>query len=79
LLGMELKTDMLHFKPCFPTAWPFITINYRYGNSTYKITVYQSKEGADSRWKMGKTQGQGNAIQLMNDGLEHQVEVYIRS
>lgn len=77
LLGMELKTDILQFKPCFPAAWPSVSIAYRFGNSTYKITVYQTKEGSESWWKMGEIQGNGNAIRLVDDGMEHQIEVYI--
>lgn len=79
LLGMDLKTDVLQFKPCFPAAWPFVTIHYRFGSSTYKITVYQLQDGADSWWKIGGNQGKGNAVQLLDDGLEHQVEIHIRS
>jgi hypothetical protein len=37
------------------------------------------QDGADSWWKIGGNQGKGNAVQLLDDGLEHQVEIHIRS
>jgi len=78
LLGMELKIDVLQFTPCFPLDWPFVTIHYQYGNSLYTITVYQSKDGSDSWWKMGDSQGKGNVVHLIDDGQEHQVEVHFQ-
>ncbi|GAA3935890.1 cyclic beta 1-2 glucan synthetase [Chitinophaga oryziterrae] len=64
LLGMELKGDHLHFKPCFPLEWPSVSITYKYGTSTYKITVFQKEGGKD-------------IVALTDDGQEHVVEVYV--
>ena len=77
LVGIELKKDKLYFNPCFPYAWPSINIQYRYGASTYHITVYQLKANEDSWWKSEAGEGKGNAIQLIDDGGEHRFEVHV--
>jgi cellobiose phosphorylase len=77
LLGMELQKDVLRFKPCFPMNWRSVSIIYRYGASTFRITVFQLNTDEESWWKRDEMQGRGNTIQLIDDGLEHKVEVYI--
>jgi cyclic beta-1,2-glucan synthetase len=77
LLGMQLKTDKLIFTPCFPLEWPNVSITYRFGKSTYKITVFQLKGPYESWWKIDDEQGDGNQIVLTDDGKEHLVEVHI--
>ncbi len=65
LVGIELKKDQLLFNPCFPSEWPSIKIQYKYGKSTYHIIVYQLKANEESWWKSEAGEGKGNAIQLM--------------
>ena len=79
LLGIELKKDQLQFNPCFPSEWPSVKIQYKYGISTYHITVYQLKANEESWWKSETGEGKGNAIQLIDDGIEHRFEVHVRS
>ena len=76
LLGIELKKDLLQFNPCFPSEWPSVKIQYKYGSSTYHIIVYQLKANEASWWKSEAGQGKGNAIQLIDDGREHRFEVH---
>jgi cyclic beta-1,2-glucan synthetase len=78
LLGMELEKDQLKFNPCFPLDWPSVSIAYRYGKSTYRITVFQINNNEESWWKIGNKEGKGNAIPLINDEQEHEVEVHIQ-
>jgi len=69
LLGMELQKDKLIFKPCFPAEWPSVSITYKYGRSTYHITVFQheaKEEGVEER----------NIVHLADDGLEHTLNVH---
>ena len=79
LIGLELQVDQLKFTPCFPLNWSNVTIKYQYKESTYKITVYQLPENAESWWKMGAEEGKGDTIPLVDDGMEHVVEVHISS
>jgi cellobiose phosphorylase len=75
-LGMELQRDKLIFKPCFPSDWPSVSIRYKYGKSTYCITIFQhdAKGELDCKDKLSK--GTGNVVQLVDDGLEHTIEVH---
>ncbi len=77
LLGLRLQADRLTFKPCFPLQWPSVTIDFRYGNTVYNITVYQLQDETPSRWKTDNTTGVGNTIPLNDDGNTHTAEVYI--
>lgn len=76
LLGMEVHADQLLFNPCFPLEWPSVQINYRFGRSMHRITVYQVQAAA-SYWKMGESVGEGNRIPLLDDGQEHTVKVFV--
>jgi cyclic beta-1,2-glucan synthetase len=76
MLGMELQVDRLAFKPCFPLDWPSVTIAYRHGGSTYRITVIQVGDAEESRWEMEGGFGEGAAILLTDDGREHLAKVY---
>jgi len=77
LLGMEKHGDSLRFKPCFPSDWPSVLITYRFGKSTYQITVYQENPDVESWWKSNETKESGDTIPLIDDGLEHHVEVHV--
>ncbi len=77
LIGMELLNDHLRFKPCFPIEWPSVSLVYRYGETTYNITVFQSSNIGSSWWKMDGKQGTGDSIMLLDDLIEHEVEVHI--
>ena len=39
LLGVTLEGGKLHLKPCLPSEWDRFTLDYRYGETTYHITV----------------------------------------
>ncbi|PZX60488.1 cellobiose phosphorylase [Algoriphagus ratkowskyi] len=77
LLGMELQIDKLKFTPCFPEQWPSVTINYRYKTSTFCIQVFQNRNIESSWWKIGDEQGEGNEIQLKDDGKEYVIELHV--
>lgn len=78
LLGLQRKGDRLEFSPCFPLEWPSVSIAYRFGNSRFRITLFQSESLDRSWWKSGDRQGEGNAVELVDDGREHEVEVHYR-
>ena len=76
LLGIELQKDKLIFKPCFPATWPSVSIKYRYGKSTYHFTIFQHSANEKPVWESEQKQAAGNVVQLVDDGLEHKVEVH---
>jgi cyclic beta-1,2-glucan synthetase len=75
-VGLERRGQLLQFKPCFPEHWPSISLLYRYGNSEYRITIFQVSDGSASRWKMDEKAGDGNTIRLEDDGQSHNVEIH---
>ncbi len=77
LIGLNLQKDHLQFNPCFPLDWPSVTVHYRFGQSTYKITVFQVIWEGDSWWEIGDIQGEGNRIPLTDDGQHHDAQVHV--
>jgi cellobiose phosphorylase len=76
LLGMELQKDQLIFKPCFPIDWPFVSITYQYGKSTYYLTIFQ--HAATEKYISNNEEDyvNGNIVQLVDDGMQHKIEVH---
>ncbi|QDK38461.1 GH36-type glycosyl hydrolase domain-containing protein [Bdellovibrio sp. NC01] len=66
LLGLTIEGNKLTIKPCMPDAWNSFVIRYRYGESSYRITVQKSK---------GAAAHQG--IQLVDDGKAHEITVLV--
>ncbi len=83
LLGFKREANTLHFLPCIPEDWTTYSINYRFGNSYYKIgftqTLHTDAENAEQITVSldGITQSD-NTIKLLDDNQEHIVEVYIQ-
>jgi cellobiose phosphorylase len=75
-VGLSRRGQLLQLTPCFPLQWSSIFLLYRYGNSEYRITVFQVSDNSTSRWKMGEQAGHGNTIRLEDDGQNHNVEIY---
>ena len=48
LLGMRLEIDKLYIQPCIPSDWTTYKINYRFRETTYRITVTQREIGRAS-------------------------------
>ncbi len=76
LLGLHRKGDLLRIAPCIPANWPGYTMEYRYGNTTYRIAVVQSAAAQDA----GKVLLDGveqieRTIVLVDDGRIHSVEL----
>lgn len=76
LLGMEKNAGKLQFKPCFPLEWPSVSIDYHYGKAVYKITLYQVND-RKSHWIIDDNAGEGDSINLIDDGAVHITKVYI--
>jgi len=72
LLGIELHKNQLCFKPCFPSSWPSVSITYRYGKSTYYITIFQNSTNESVH---SKNDLRNHVVELVDDGLEHRIEV----
>jgi cellobiose phosphorylase len=69
LLGLRREGDKLHVAPCLPAHWPGFKLRYRYGDTSYHISVLRDASGAGQPAKV---------IHLVDDRLEHRVELRIR-
>ena len=75
-LGLNLEADQLRFKPRAPQAWKSFKVNYRFRETTYRITLVN----ASGNWKIppkisvdGTPQSE-SALKLVDDRREHFVE-----
>jgi cyclic beta-1,2-glucan glucanotransferase len=66
LLGIRLEVDRLVISPCLPPGWQPFTVQYRYRETQYHLTVRPDPEG-----KAAVT------VPLVDDRSEHEVEVRI--
>jgi len=81
LLGIAREGDRLRFSPCLPDDWAGATIRYRYRGTSYEISVRASPPGVRPgvRVSMDGVEQSDNSVTLLDDGVEHRVEVTVRS
>jgi cellobiose phosphorylase len=77
LLGFRLDVDKLRFSPCLPPEWDSFKVHYRFRETVYHITVIQFSEGSASSVIIDGVEQQDMAISLVDDHMEHNVEVQI--
>ena len=79
ILGIRRKDKLLHIDPCIPIDWPGYQVTYRYGATTYEITVNNGAH-VNQGVKGITLDGQAlpaNQVPLLNDGVVHQVQVWL--
>jgi cyclic beta-1,2-glucan synthetase len=79
ILGFQLRGSMLFLQPCIPAAWKEFTIEYRYGSSTYAITVRNPdgiERGAVELTMNGRELDAG--IPLSDDGQRYEIIASMR-
>jgi len=77
ILGLKKQGDKLIIDPCIPKKWSEYTIEYRYMETKYTITVKNPK-GVNRGVKSIQIDGTfsaSNTVPLYNDKVEHVVEV----
>ncbi|HEX5649725.1 MAG TPA: glycosyl hydrolase family 65 protein, partial [Steroidobacteraceae bacterium] len=82
LLGVRLEVDRLRFEPCLPSAWPSVTIHYRYRETLYHIVVTQRIVGTEQTTGVTEVHVDGVAqvelvVPLVDDRRDHAVEVRV--
>jgi cellobiose phosphorylase len=81
ILGLKLRGNEFTIDPCIPDDWPEYTIKYCYMNTPYIIRVKNHADvnnGMKSIILDGSPVGNG-IIPLLNDKVEHHVDVLLRS
>ena len=80
LLGLTLEIDKLRFTPCLPANWESFKLHYRYRETVYHITVLQTRAAdGGTRVTVDGVEQREKAVTLVNDRLEHIVEVCVRA
>jgi cyclic beta-1,2-glucan synthetase len=80
ILGFDKRGNTLRIDPRVPESWPYYSIEYRYGSSTYAITVRQPgrvRAGNALVRHDGREHAHG-VIRLADDGGRHEVEISTR-
>jgi cyclic beta-1,2-glucan synthetase len=80
ILGFDKRGNTLRIDPRVPESWPYYSIEYRYGSSTYAITVRQPgrvRAGSALVRLDGRELADG-VIRLADDGGRHEVEISTR-
>jgi len=76
LLGAKLKEgNQLHLHPVIPDDWDGFSMNYRFGNTMYKIRINTVADKAGMM--LDGVALTGNVINLVDDGQEHIVNLTI--
>jgi cellobiose phosphorylase len=77
LLGLTVDSNLLRITPCIPRDWKSFKIHYRYHDTTYDITVLQTRAGERHGLTADGVAAAGPAITMVNDHRAHTVEMRI--
>ena len=76
LLGLHLEVDKLRIAPCLNADWKSYTIQYRFRETYYRITVLQPEPSRSvKRVTLDGVDQSDCLIALKDDRRNHQVEV----
>jgi cyclic beta-1,2-glucan synthetase len=77
ILGFDKRGATLRIEPRVPSNWPDFTIDYRYGSSTYAITVHQPGRvsAGGALVQLDGSEVEDGVIPLEADGGRHEVHI----
>ena len=80
LLGFRLEGERLRIEPCLPADWTIYTVHYRFRETVYHIVVHQTPHATgDQRVSLDGRAQSGMAVPLVDDHVEHNVDVWVRA
>ncbi len=79
ILGLRRKGSTFEIAPCIPAAWPEYQITWRFGGSSYEITVSNPLHRCRgiARALLDGVAVDAKAIALIDDGQTHRVNVVL--
>ena len=78
LLGLKREGDKLGFAPCIPADWDGFNLSYRYLKTIYQIAVTRAQDGENEmKVIVDGTEQSEKKVLLVDDGIEHKVEIRI--
>jgi cyclic beta-1,2-glucan synthetase len=83
VLGLTREMDRLRFAPCLPPEWNEFALRYRYGETSYHITVRRTELEGDEEIATASVEVDGvaqvgNFVLLADDRQEHRVDVRVQ-
>ncbi len=79
-LGLRLQGERLRVEPCLPADWTAFTVHYRFRETVYHIVVHQTPPATgDERLSLDGHDQAGSAVPLVDDHVEHRVEIWVRA
>ncbi len=76
LLGVQLEEGkQLHLTPILPDDWDGFNLDYRFGNTMYKISI--SRTEGNGELLLDNVALSENVISLVDDGKIHQVKLKV--
>jgi len=75
LLGLTLEDHKLRFNPCLPESWTAFTLEYRFGETLYRVSVSRADSGEAASLIIDGNQQGDLVIPLVDDHGSHTVEV----
>ena len=77
VLGFRMSGDKLRIQPVIPDDWPGFEIRFRYRKTLYEIVVRRRVSSVAPEVEVDGLPVNGGHIQLIDDGVTHQVIVQI--
>jgi cyclic beta-1,2-glucan synthetase len=77
LLGIRLEVDHLRLEPVLPEAWKSLKIHYRYRETFHHISIHNNGGKTVTRVVFDGVERPERTIPLLDDRLEHNVDVDI--
>jgi cellobiose phosphorylase len=79
LLGFQLQGDRLHIRPVLPAEWAVFELRYRFRETDYHATIWQTAAGTGLQQIVvdGVVQD-SQEILLIDDGRDHLIEIHHR-
>jgi cellobiose phosphorylase len=77
ILGLRKVGDTLQIEPCIPQDWAGYELNYRYGDTSYRISV-ENPDGVNHGVRQMTLDGEeldDKGVPLADDGNHHEVSV----
>ena len=75
LLGLRLEAGTLRFAPVLPAEWEGFTMDYRHRDTSYRIELRQRDAGTSPAVRLDGELRADDRIPLLDDGVEHHVEL----
>jgi cellobiose phosphorylase len=76
-LGLRRSGNALRIEPCVPLEWKSFSVDYRYEQSIYHISVLQADDLSKTKLTVDGHEQADQLIHLVNDNREHIVQATI--